>query len=169
MSACGDDDGGDDVSEEERPYVDALIADAAEDEGDDMELNEAQAECLAPRWVSILGVERLEAAGIDPDELADDDLDFSELGLSESDGEAMFDALEECDVDIRESFLAGMTEESDMSDDDRQCLDEALDDDLLRRLLVTTFVEGDDAFEQNEELMGEMFAVFSECPGAATN
>ena len=50
-----------------------------------------------------------------------------------------------------------------------QCLDEALDDDLLRRILVTTFVEGDDALEQDEELMGELFAVFAECPGAATD
>ena len=81
----------------------------------------------------------------------------------------MFDALGECDVDLRESFLAGMTEDSDLSDEDRECLDEAFDDDLLRRILVTAFVQGDDALEQDEELMGEMFAVFAECPGAVAD
>ena len=171
-TACGDDDDSDggDVSEEEQPYVDALIESAAEDEGEDVELNEAQAECLAPKWVSILGADRLEEAGISPDELADDDdLDFSELGLAESDGEALYDALGECDVDFRETFIAGMTEDSDVSDEDRECLDEELDDDLLRRMLVTAFVDGEDALESDEDLMGDLFAVFAECPGVAAS
>ncbi len=169
LGACGDDDDGGDVSEAEQPYVDALIASAAEDEGEDIQLDEAQAECLAPKWVSILDVDRLEEAGIEPDELAEDDLEFSELGLSESDGEAMFDALGECDVDLRESFIEGMLADSDLSEEDRACLDEAFDDDLLRRILVAAFVRGEDALEQDDEIMGDVFAVFAECPGAAAD
>ena len=166
LGACGDDDDGGDVSEEEQPYVDALVESAAEDDGEDLQLDEAQAECLAPEWVSILGVDRLEAAGIEPGDLAADDLDFAELDLSEADGEAMLDALDECDVDMREIFLSGMTEDSELSEEDRACLDEAFDDDLLRRILVTSLVEGEDALDQDEDLMGEVFAVFAECPGA---
>ena len=36
-----------------------------------------------------------------------------------------------------------------------------------RRILVTTFVQGEDALDQDEEIIGELFAVFAECPGAA--
>ena len=34
-------------------------------------------------------------------------------------------------------------------------------------MMVATFVQGDEGFEQDEEIMSDLFAVFSECPGAA--
>ena len=34
-------------------------------------------------------------------------------------------------------------------------------------MLVTTLVEGDDALNQDEELTGDLFELFAECPGAA--
>ena len=171
LGACGDDDdGGSEVSEAEQPYVDALIESAAEesdDEDDEFDLDEEQAECVAPAWVGIIGADRLEEAGVEPDELPEDDFDFSTLGLTQEDGEAMYDALGECGVEVRDAFIAGLAEDESLSDEDRQCVDEAFDEDLLRRIIVTGFVEGEEALDQDEELMGEVFAVFAECPGAA--
>ena len=55
-----------------------------------------------------------------------------------------------------------------MSDEDRECVDGAFDEDLLRRMLVTDVRRrAMKAFEQDEEIMSDLFAVFSECPGAA--
>ena len=60
-----------------------------------------------------------------------------------------------------------MATDEELSTEELECLEGAIDDDLMRRILVTTFVEGEDALDQDEELTGELFAMFAECPGAA--
>jgi hypothetical protein len=168
LGACGDDDDGGEVSEEAQPYVDAFVDSAANAEEDELQLSSEQAECFGTRFVEIVGVDRLEDAGVTPDDFGDDsDMDFSELGLTEDEGGEIYDAFGECDVDIRQEFLASLGADEELSDEDRECVADAFDEDLLRRILVTTFVEGEDALENDEELMSDVFAVFAECPGAA--
>ena len=169
LSACGDDDDdGGDVSEEEQPYVDAFVESAANADEDDLQLSSTQAECFGARFVDIVGVDRLEEAGVTPGDFGDEsDFDFSAIGLTEDEGGEIYDAFGECDVDIREEFITSLGADEELSEEDRDCVAEAFDDDLLRRILVTTFVEGEDALEADDELMGDVFAVFAECPGAA--
>jgi hypothetical protein len=171
---CGDDDddagSGDDVevSEEAQPYVDAMIESFDNSDPEELQIDREQAQCLAPRWVETIGPDRLAEAGIEPEDFSsDDDLDLSTIGLSEEDGNAMYDAFEACGIDVKNVFVQSMATDEELSAEDVECLEGAIDDDLLRRILVTTFVEGDEALDQDEELTGELFAMFAECPGAA--
>ena len=135
MAGCGGDDDGDaasdDVSEQARPYVDALV-ESAENSDSDVPFEAGQAECLAPRWVEILDPARLEEAGITPEELADGDA-MGELDLTEEDGGALYDAMVECGVDLREQVIDDIAADSDLSEEDRTCLEEQFDDEFLRR------------------------------------
>ena len=157
-----------DVSEEEQPYVDAFVESAANVDEGDLQISPAEAECFGARFVDVVGIDRLEEAGITPEDLAaDTDFDFSAIGLTEQEGGEIYDAFGSCDVEIREEFLQSLNADNSISEEDQECLAEAFDEDLLRRIFVTTFVEGEDALDQDEELMGEVFAVFAQCPGAA--
>jgi len=172
-AGCGDDDddagGGDgEVSEEAQPYVDAMVEGmVSADEDEDLQLDQEQAECLAPRWVDTIGVDRLEEAGLEPEDFATDgDPDLSSLGLSEDEGGELYDAFGACDIDLKAEFIRSLTADQDLSDEDADCLSDAFSDDFLRRIMVTSLVAGDDALDDNEELTSELLSVFSECPGA---
>ena len=176
IGGCGGDDDddasgdGDDVevSEDAQPYVDAMIESFDNSDPDELQIDREQAQCLAPRWVEAIGPERLAEAGIEPEDFSSDqDVDLSTVGLTEDDGNEMYDAFEACGIDIKNVFVQSMATDEELSAEDAECLEGAVDDDLLRRILVTTFVEGEDALDQDEELTGELFAVFAECPGAA--
>jgi hypothetical protein len=173
---CGDDDdagedaGRDDVevSDDAQPYVDAMIESFDNSDPDELQIDREQAQCLAPRWVETIGPDRLAEAGIEPEDFSsDEDVDLSTTDLSEDDGNEMYDAFEACRIDIKNLFVQSMATDEELSAEDAECLEGAVDDDLLRRILVTTFVEGEDALDRDEELTGELFAVFAECPGAA--
>jgi hypothetical protein len=174
-AGCGDDDddgdagGGDvEVSEEAQPYVDAMVEGmVSSDDDEDLQLDQEQADCLAPRWVETIGVERLQDAGLEPDDFADDgDPDLSSLGLSEDEGGELYDAFGACDIDLKAEFIRSFTADQDLSEEDAECLGDAFSDDFLRRIMITTLVEGDEALEDDQELTGELLSVFSECPGA---
>ncbi len=173
IGGCGDDDdagGGDDVevSEEAQPYVDAMIESFDNSDPDELEIDREQAQCLAPRWVETIGPDRLAEAGIEPEDFSSEgDVDLSTADLSEDDGNEMYDAFEACGIDVKNLFVQSMANDEELSTEDVECLEGAIDDDLMRRILVTTFVEGEDALDQDEELTGELFAMFAECPGAA--
>jgi hypothetical protein len=66
LVACGggdDDSGGDDVSAEEQPYVDAMVDSFRSGDDDELTPTADQADCVAPRWIDTIGVDRSEAAG----------------------------------------------------------------------------------------------------------
>jgi hypothetical protein len=171
-AGCGDDDdddaGGDDVevSEEAQPYVDAMIESFDNSDPEELQINREQAQCVAPRWVETIGPDRLAEAGIEPRDFAEEgDVDLTTVGLSDEDGGEMYDAFGACDIDVKNLFVESMTTEQELSEEDAACLRDAFPDDLLRRIMITTFVEGEDALDQDEELSGDLFGVFAECPG----
>jgi hypothetical protein len=172
LAGCGDDDdaGGDggDVSAEEQPYVDAMVTSFQQGDEDELTLTAEQSECVAPRWVDTIGVERFEDAGIEPADISDDgDDELSDLGLDEEQGGELYDAFGACDVDVKGLFIESLAGEQDLAEEDRDCLAENFDDDLLRRVMVVSLTGGDDALQGDEELTSDLFAVFAECPGAA--
>jgi hypothetical protein len=163
--ACADeaDSAGGSRSEEGQEYVDAIVASSEDDTASDEEN-----ECFARSFVDAVGVDQLQEA-VTPDEITENpDSSPGELGITLDDvqADAFWDSLTGC-MDVKALFLEGMAEDEDMSEADVECLADALDDDLLKRILVGTLIEGDD-FEGDDELMGELFAVFSECPGVVS-
>lgn len=85
LAACGGDDGdGDQISDEERPYYGAMVVQFQTETNDELTLDEPQAECMAARWMEVIGVERFAAAGLTPDELqAQPEPEVAELELDE--------------------------------------------------------------------------------------
>jgi hypothetical protein len=166
-AGCGDDDGGgggESSSEEGQEYVDAIVA-----SNDDSELTDEENECFARAFVDAVGVEELEGA-VTPDEIREDPESSPEefgITLDEDQADAFWEDVNEC-MDVRAAFVEGLTEGEDMSQETVDCLEEAIDDDLLKRVLVTSLIEGEDALEEDQELMSDLIGVLSDCPGAVT-
>ncbi len=170
-AACGDDDdggsgGGGAVSAEAKPYVDELRKSMMAD-GQELQLTSSQADCMAPKFIDAIGVDTLKAKGVKPEDMASDsDMDFDELALTDAQGTELVDSFSACDVSLKALFIDSLSSDSEISADDKKCVEDALPDELVERLMVTTFTKGSDALQQDEDLMGQMLGVFSKCPGA---
>jgi hypothetical protein len=165
-AACGDDDdgGGESSSDEGQEYVDAIVA-----SNDDSELTDDESECFARAFVDAVGVEELQGA-VTPGEIREDPESSPEdfgISLDDAQADAFWEDVNEC-MDVRAAFVEGLTEGEDMSQETVDCLEDAIDDDLLKRILVTSLMEGEDALEEDEDLMGDLIGVLSDCPGAVT-
>ena len=167
-AACGDDDGGgsggESGSAEGQEYVDAIVA-----SNDGPELTDEENECFARAFVDAVGVEELQGA-VSPDEIrANPATTPQEFGitLDADQADALWNDVNEC-MDVRAAFVEGMTEGEDVSEEAVNCLEDAIDDDLLKRVMVTSLMEGDEALDQDEELMSDLIGVLSECPGAVS-
>jgi hypothetical protein len=175
-AGCGGDDDDDDagggggdveVSDDAQPYVDAMIESFDNSDPDELQIDREQAQCLAPRWVETIGPERLADAGIEPEDFAaEGEVELSEIGLSEDDGNALYDAFAECDIDVRTLLVESIAADEELSDEDAACLGDAFSDDLVRRLMIRGLLEEDEDLDADDELTGELLAAFSECPGA---
>lgn len=169
-AACGDDDGGgggggESSSEEGQEYVDAIVA-----SNDDSELTDEENECFARAFVDAVGVDGLQGA-VTPDEIREDPQSSPEefgITLDDDQADAFWEDVNEC-MDVRAAFVEGLTEGEDMSQETVDCLEDAIDDDLLKRVLVTSLMQGEDALQEDQELMSDLIGVLSDCPGAVTD
>jgi hypothetical protein len=166
-AACGDDDdggGGESSSDEGQEYVNAIVA-----SNDDSELTDEENECFARAFVDAVGVEQLQGA-VTPDEIRENpESSPAEFGLTldEDQADAFWEDVNEC-MDVRAAFVEGLTEGEDMSQETVDCLEDAIDDDLLKRVLVTSLMEGEEALQEDQELMSDLIGVLGDCPGAVT-
>lgn len=164
LGACGDDGGGGggDLSSADREYVDAALATFDAEEA--TPLTESDARCIVESMVGGLGAERLEDLGITPDSFGSDDSPFPE-GLEEDEANEIVDGFEGC-FDMGEVFLEGLAEDGTLSDEAKECLADAFDDDTIRQIFVTMLTQGEDALQDDPELTSEFMSIFSECPEA---
>lgn len=152
VAACSDD-GGDgastEVSDEAKPYAEALSKSLTVDDGSDLILDQSQADCIAAKWVNTITPQRLKENGFEPEKLADPDsgTELSTIGLSDDEAGTMVDGFGECDVDLRERILTGLTEDESVTDEQRACFEDAVTDDVVKQFLVTglTATEESDA------------------------
>lgn len=169
LSSCGDPGTNDEVTVASKPYVDALVGDLSAHGAGDIELTATQARCLAPRWVNVLQPERLQAAGIRPGTLARDvgfDVKAAEVPLTDGEVGHLVDAFGACDVDLEQAYVDHVTAGHAPDPTDRDCLADALSDDLLRRLVSVELTKGAAAVDQDANLSSELFDALSTCPGA---
>jgi hypothetical protein len=170
IAACGGDDdatvAGTDAAAAQ-PYVDSLIAGFTAGGDEDPQLTQAQAECVAPAWVGTIGAGRLADAGIAPDDLGPSgNSELVQLGLSEDEGNALYDAFAECDVDLQQAFIDGIATSGGLPAEVVDCLDEQFGEDTLRRIMVTTITRGEAALAEDQELTQALLAALAACPGA---
>ncbi|MGH9084700.1 MAG: hypothetical protein ACRDYW_04555 [Acidimicrobiales bacterium] len=162
VAACGDDDGGGDLSDADQEYVDAAMATYDEEEA--APLTEDDARCIVESMVGQLGTDRLEELGVTPESFGSDDESFPE-GLSEDEANGVVDGFESC-ADMSQLILDGIAEDESISQEAKDCLADAFDEDTVRRLFVTMLTQGEDALQDDPELTSELLSVFSECPEA---
>lgn len=167
MAAACSDGGGDgpEVSEKGKPYVEALSKSLNDNDGDEIQVTDDQADCISTSWVDILKPERLEEKGVKPADLAEGggDESIGKVGLSEDEGNAMVDAYGDCDIDLREAFLEGLRNDDATTEEQAKCLDGAIDEQLLRDLLVQGFTKGGDSLDQDSEAGQKFLAAISKC------
>ena len=149
----------------EEDYLAAIVRSLSEGPTGEVRTTPEQAECMAPKWLETVGIERLREHDIAPSMIGDDNSDdgsaLADLGLTEAEGNALYDAFGECGVVLREEFVQSMTEE--LSADAAACVDDAMTDDLLRRLMVASIVQGDGALDQDEELAADFGSALAPC------
>jgi hypothetical protein len=157
LAGCGDDDdsAADDRTDE---YAAAMAASMAED--DDLPFEQQDIDCLSVEFVEALGgAERLEAEGIEPEDLrGDDGIDELGLDLGEEEAEGIAAAFGNCDVSLAELVLAEAGD--DVPPEVRDCVEENLDEDVLARFFAQVLVDDDASEDPPEELLEPLLACF---------
>lgn len=145
------------VSGDARAYVDAMVGSMTADE--DFPLSDEQAECFSARTIDTIGVDRLQEAGVTPEMMADEDsaMDFSDLGLTEDEAGDIYDHFGRCDVDLQDLMMQSMAADDEVTPAMQACMETVLTDENLRKLMVSSMMNGDEAMDNDpelEELMG---------------
>jgi len=143
------------ISADGQAYVDSIVESMKSDE--DTPLSDEQANCFGARFVKVIGVDRLKEAGVTPENLASEDsMDFTDLKLSEAEGNKVYDQFGACDIDLREEMMKSMSSDEDMTPAAKACMEGVLTDENLRKLMVVIMTKGDDAAEDDPALSGFM-------------
>lgn len=163
--ACSDSDSEGGSDEERQEYVDAVVASAEEESG----LDDEQTQCVAESFVDGYGAAELADADVTPDDVREAG-GPGELGLDFTDAqrEDFYERLTDC-MDVRTLMLDAFTEGAEAADEVRACLDDQLDDELIRDFLVVGFTEGDAGFEDDPDLETDLNAVFEACSALGTD
>lgn len=166
-AACSDDGGGDgpEVSEKGKPYVEALSTSFKDGQDAEELYTDDQIDCISASWVAILKPERLEENGVTPDQLAEGDNteSTSKLGLSTDEGYAMVDAFDDCDIDIRATFLRGIREDDSTTDEQADCIGDAIDEGVLRDYLAQGLTEGSEVAVEDSEVATQYSDAITKC------
>lgn len=137
---------------DEGDYADALVTGLASGELDAGQLvvTDDEARCIAPKWISIIGVDALVDAGVAPEDLEDNSFDFPALGLDTDQGGEMVDVFADCDVEVYDKLYQALS--VDLDETQAKCLRKELDDDLARDFLVEALVNTDLPADLQDEL-----------------
>lgn len=112
--------------------------------------NEDDANCLAQAWVDIVGYDRIADAGATAEDLGGGSSeDWAGLEVTDDEADQLYDALDGCGLDIRQTFIDAFSEGSPEA---RSCVEGALTEDLARESVRNTFLGEDDPDSLTEGL-----------------
>jgi hypothetical protein len=108
-------------------YTEAFVTNlsSGDDDGTDLVVTEEQAECVAPKWVAAITVEKLHEAGATVEALSDPGFNRVELALDEDQGAELVAAFDPCGVDLAELFAAALTQ--GLTEEQQSCAVENID------------------------------------------
>lgn len=166
LAGCGGDDdagaGGD--GDLRARYIDAIAA----TEEDQSPVSGDEARCFAVATVDAIGVDDLSEA-LSPEEIEETgEFDPIAAGVEVSDEEAgtFYDGLSDC-VDLRQMFLDSVAAGDEMSPDQVDCIDQAVDDELLREFVLSSLLEGDEG-AGGADVMADLQGALLPCLEAET-
>jgi hypothetical protein len=177
LAACGDDGGaapdgepGDtaviepvDLPDEAQPYVEALTGTFTGDET--LPIRDDQARCIASRVVQVIRLERFAAAGLDPEDLAADELGFDELELDEEDGLKLADAFQQCGVDLYDALADSLTRGTLDPATARRCFEATVSRDQVRRAMAASMIGEEDVAVADSPESEALFEALFTCSG----
>jgi hypothetical protein len=152
--------GGGGRSDEEEAYIDALTEASERDaRSADVELSADDHRCHATAAVEALGVEEFRDMGT-PDEIAEDeDLDpFSDISPDLEQSRAFYDSAVDCGFDFRDVFMGDIEEVPGITQEQIDCVNRSITDEILRDILVANFAENEEAYEQASQAADEATA-----------
>lgn len=161
VAACGDDDGGGDLSGAEEAVVDAIVAGMTGDpDPENPFADQESARCVAVGIVEDLGIERLAEVGLTADTDQPQEV-FGALTDDEIDG--IVDIAFGC-VDVEEE-MAVMFADEGVSMDSARCLARELNDTDFFRAAFRAGMTGDDTYDPSTdpEFMTVMLEAFTGC------
>lgn len=142
----------------EDDYVAALVKGFTAGNENDLVLPADGARCVAPKWIDAIGVSRLVDKKVSPEDMADPDFGFNELGLDRGQATAMIDAFGPCDVDIYQLLLDAIG--SEVGDDKRACLRKELTAKTARDLLIGALLSSD---QNTDPVLAELERIDKVC------
>lgn len=145
-------------SSDEQDYLDAFAGDILSGEGREL-FTADQAQCLARRFLDEIGLDRLQAAGIAPEEFNIDGALGQQLGVDATEADQLYDEIGACGVDLKEALLSSIASGGeDVTPEERACLDAAITDDDIRRSFIADFTGEDlpdDPFDRLEQCFAD--------------
>ena len=121
-------------------YVKAMVAMISQSTGLEGDDATKASECLAPKWVDIIGVAGFAKAGVRPEDFATMGGGLEQLGLTRTQAEKMVAGFDQCKIDLRAATLGQMSSQSGMSDEIAACLDKAITKELVEQGLVASLI-----------------------------
>ena len=161
--ACGDDgDGasGDESSSDERQeYIDAIVA-APVNQGAAAE----DMECYAGSLVDAVGIDAFHAAELTPEDVSELDAPLDDVGIpfDDAQADAFWNDMNQC-MDVRAFFFETLAAGGEYADETIDCLEDTMDENLIKRFITGAITEGEDAFEEDDQLTRDLADAFSEC------
>jgi hypothetical protein len=110
-------------------YVDAMLAGLATMGGS---VSRDQAECIAPKWVEIIGVAGFAKAGIAPEDFAKTGGGLEQLHLDAKTAGKMADVFETCGMNLKDMTIEAQASGAELPDSVVACIREALTDEGAR-------------------------------------
>lgn len=150
------------VSAEAAPYVKAMAASISKSQDDgDLQMTPEQADCIAPRWVNTIGVDRFKEAGITPEAIEQDDkpTDFEEFTLTKPEAEVMYDAFGQCNVNLRELMLESLAGDAEVPEAVRTCMEGVLTEKAIKKLMILGLTEGDTTVDNPNDMPPELAGI----------
>ena len=118
-------------------------------------LSAAQATCAAPKWVDEIGVAALQRVGVEPIELEDPTVPFSELKLSRATADALVTAFSTCGYDVAAAYRNAIVAKLDATQ--RACLDAKLTAEQLHGIVVALLLpSGDPSVAENGRQLAQI-------------
>jgi hypothetical protein len=121
-------------------------------------------ECYAGSLVDAVGIDAFHAAEVTPEDLSELDGSLDDLGIAFADAQvdAFWNDLNQC-MNMRAFFFEALAADGDFADATVDCLHDSMDNNLIKRFMAGAVAEGQDAFEEHDQLTGDLADAFSEC------
>lgn len=146
LTACGNDD--------EATAVENISAQMKESTDDEFPIEDDQADCVAEGIVDGVGVEKLQEYGLLDDNL-EVDTTLGSVTMEKADADVTADALLSC-TDAHAMLVEEMAGDDTMTQEQQDCLTEALDEDTLREMF--SLILQDKEEEASNNLLGPVMS-----------